>query len=500
MNTTELFSKLNKLKTQKKGAKSYLLKKGYRATEAEKVAELFRTAKNEREFEAQLESLISNVTDEEHDWSDSLKFTEKYVFNKDDDKYIFYLKAANDFVVIPGTTIRGIFDNYSNWYKSPSSVNEICRNYRIPKTYFFELREILGLTHDSEPITKEELTSKNVDQLTEDILEKKKFQLYQKLQKKSWKDTEQAAARWYEFIEGVFNPLDDLLNAWTPPKYTPVKQINNRKKLTDKSIIIGLSDIHFGTYANPEGSFRNKGSNTEEIIKSIEKYAEDISAVVGGRTYGFDECVITSLGDILHTTGQGTTTKGTVLSHDCIKEEQFNAAFDTLTKFVERMLEIFPKVKVKSVKGNHNDFGDYVLFRALEAYFRKEKRISFEVFQSEHGLFKVKNTLFVISHGYSAECKGHLPATGKARESYIANLFLANPEALMDVKTKVLLTADQHHWEAKEYAEFEHYMLSTIVEGDKYAESMGLNSRAKQSCFVIDDEGVAEIIYSYPKK
>ena len=119
------------------------------------------------------------------------------------------------------------------------------------------------------------------------------------------------------------------------------------------------------------------------------------------------------------------------------------------------------------------------------------------MFQSEHGLFKVDSTLFVISHGYSAEYRGHLPACGKARESYIANLFLANPEALIGIKSKVLLTADQHHWEAKEYAEFEHYMLSTIVKGDNYSEAMGLNNRARQSCFVLDDSGISEILYSY---
>lgn len=497
MNTTELFSKLTKLKEQKKGAKSFLLKKGYQVKEADRVVEVFRAAKNERDFEAKVDRFIADLPEDEHNWTESLKFAEKYVYNKDDDKYVFYLKAANDFIVLPGSTVRGIIDNYSNWYKSPSSVNEICRNYQIPKAYFNELREILGITHNSEPITKEELISKNIDQLADDILEKKKFQLYQKVQKRSWKDTEEAASKWYDFIEGTFNPFDSLLKSWTPPKYDPIKQINRKKKVGNKAIVVGLSDIHFGTYASPDSSFRNKGSSTEDIIRSIEKYSEDIGEFLDNRTYNFNECIVTSLGDILHTTGQGFTTKGTLLSHDCIKEEQFNAAFDTLTKFVGRMLELFPKVKVKSVKGNHNDFGDYVLFRALQAYFRKEKRIEFEVFQSDHGLFKVNNTLFIISHGYSAEYKGHLPANGKARESYIANLFLANPEALMNVKSKVLLTADQHHWEAKEYAEFEHYMLSTIVEGDKYSESMGLNSRAKQSCFIVDDEGISEIIYSY---
>lgn len=498
MNTAELFSKLSKLKQQKKGTKSYLLKSGYAQKEAEHVTEVFKTAKDSRDFEANLEDLLEDTQEEDSGWTENLKFTEKYVYNKEDDKYVFHLRAADDFVVLPGATIRGIIDNYSNWYKSPSSVNEICRNYRLPKSYFNELKELLGLTHNSEPVSKEELLAKNVNQLADDILEKKKFQLYQKIQKRDWRETEAAASKWYNFVEGVYNPLETLLKAWIPPKYTPVRQTISKRKVSSKALVVGLSDIHFGTYANPENSFRKKGASTEDVVQGVKKYAEDIAALLAGRTYNFKECVITSLGDILHTTGQGFTTKGTPLSHDCIKEEQFNAAFDTLTKFIESMLEIFPKVRVKSVKGNHNDFGDYVLFKALEAYFRKEKRINFEVFQSDHGLFKINNTLFIISHGYSAEYRGHLPSGGKARESYIANLFLANPEALMNVQSKVLLTADQHHWEAKEYAEFEHYMLSTIVQGDKYAEAMGLNSRAKQSCFVIDDMGVSEILYSYP--
>ena len=93
-----------------------------------------------------------------------------------------------------------------------------------------------------------------------------------------------------------------------------------------------------------------------------------------------------------------------------------------------------------------------------------------------------------------------MPAGGKARESYVANLFLSKPEELIGVTQKVLITADQHHLEMKEYAEFEHYMLSTTVRGDKHSEAMGLNNIARQSCFVIDNEGVSEIVYCYGRR
>jgi hypothetical protein len=107
--------------------------------------------------------------------------------------------------------------------------------------------------------------------------------------------------------------------------------------------------------------------------------------------------------------------------------------------------------------------------------------------------------LFIISHGYSAEYKGRIPSQGKARESYIANLFLSKPETLLDITQKVLLTADQHHLEMREYAEFEHYMLSTTVRGDKHSEAMGLNNKPRQSCFVVDNTGIKEIVYCYAR-
>jgi hypothetical protein len=144
--------------------------------------------------------------------------------------------------------------------------------------------------------------------------------------------------------------------------------------------------------------------------------------------------------------------------------------------------------------------GDYILFEALKAYYRTESRIAFDNFQTDHGLFKIENCLFIISHGYSAEYKGRIPTAGKARESYVANLFLSKPQELIGVNQKVLITADQHHLEMKEYAEFEHYMFSTTVRGDKHSESMGLNNIARQSCFVVDASGIKEVVYCYGRR
>ena len=495
MTKSEVINRCIHLKKGKRGINSFLNSQGYSKAESAAIeAEVKKKLVKNKECKRPAE-------DSAEEWAGILKFTDKYSYNKEDDKYVIYLKAASSNVVLTGDVVRGIKENYSNWCGEEHSINDICLNYKIPRNYMIEILKVLGITHDSEPCTDEEIAEKGVDVLADDILQKKKFQLHQEFQKRSWKQTEEAAVKWFKMQEGVYNPFTSFLASWNPPKHTPIKYTGPvQKKNNNKALLVGLSDVHYGAKTTSNESYRAKSYSTEEATKCIEKYAEDIKQIVQERNYGFSECVLASLGDILHTTGSGYTTKGTMLVHDCIKEEQFNFAFDSIVKFIDNLLSLFPKVKVKSVKGNHNDVGDYILFKALGAYYRTDKRICFDNFQTDHGLFKINNCLFVISHGYSAEYKGRLPASGKARESYVANLFLSKPEALIGVSQKVLITADQHHLEMREYAEFEHYMLSTTVRGDKHSEAMGLNNIARQSCFVIDETGVREIVYCYGKR
>lgn len=489
--SAELLDKCKRLKQQKKGINTYLKGLGFDKEGIEKI-------KSELSYCSKAETTQSEEPSE-ISWRPGIEFTAKYTYNKTDDKYIMYLRAANGQVVLTGDVVRNIKENYSNWCGNDHTINEISRNHKIPRSYLVEILRILGITHDSEPITDEQLIERDVKDVAQEILQKKKFQLYQEFKKNSWKQTEEAASKWFKFQEGAYDPFVSFLGSWHPPEHEPVKYTGPTDKeiAPKKSILVGLSDIHFGAKTSTNTSYRGKGYSTEEAMQVIKKYAENVANIVKDRNYGFESCVLASLGDILHTTGLGFTAKGTLLSHDCLKEEQFQAAFDSIVYLINTLLSLFPKVEVKSVKGNHNDFGDWVLFKALEAYYRSEPRATFDVFQTDHGLFKVKNTLFIVSHGYSAEYKAKIPKTGKARESYIANLFLSKPEQLIGVAQKVLLTADQHHLEMKEYAEFEHYMLSTAVRGDKHSESLGMNNIARQNCFVIDEQGIKEIVYCY---
>ena len=184
MTIVSLLNKCAQLKKNKKGVTSYLKNQGYSQREIDQLKEKLVKYKQKEAVKNFTASNESDDFSEDVCWKSALKFTDKYVYNKHDDKYVVYLKAANGNVVIPGDTIRGIIENYSNWYDNSRSINEICRNYKIPKNYFMELKDVLGITHDSEPISNEELIEKDIESITDDILQKKKFQLYQKFHKK----------------------------------------------------------------------------------------------------------------------------------------------------------------------------------------------------------------------------------------------------------------------------------------------------------------------------
>ena len=174
MTRTALIKHCLKLRKQKKGIVSYLKQTGYSNKEIVDIKQDLKS--KSKKFKAKPDNV---ELEDDRSWKTGLKFTKKYVYNKEDDKYVMYLKAANNNIVLPGDTVRGIVKNYSNWCGKEHSINELCRNYKIPRAYFNELRDILEITHDSEPITQEELQERDVDEIAEDLLQQKKFQLHQ---------------------------------------------------------------------------------------------------------------------------------------------------------------------------------------------------------------------------------------------------------------------------------------------------------------------------------
>lgn len=434
----------------------------------------------------------------EPDWKQSLLFDGKYIFNKEDDKYIVYLRSANRHIVVPGDRHRAMLAAYSNWDGNPATINEICRNFEFPRAWFIEYKTLMGWTHDREPITNEELKHRDEDDIIQDLLQRKRFSLYQKFQKEDWKNTQEDATKWREFQTKQLNPFETALSNWTPPTipYIPRVAAASTDHNADQWFVCGCFDWQIGAGTDEKYLFRQKPWDTNLAKQAVEKFAYKVVADIASRNQKFQGCEILLGGD-LHHGFHGYTAKGTKLIMDSLKEEQFDALLTSLTYFIGIMQQVFGTVNVRAVRGNHDGFDFYPVMKAVEAYFRAVNNITFYIYTSRTALFRIWDVLVLLDHGASDSYKSDVPKAGKARESYIQSLLLAHPEKLQGVKQKIFVQGDKHHYEQTEYNDFEFFMFGALPLGDKYADDLNLHSRPRQNCLIINRDGVKEVLHYY---
>lgn len=434
--------------------------------------------------------------EDEKSWQDSLTFNGNYVYNEAEDKYIVYLRTASKHIVVPGERHRSMLRAYSNWDGNPATINEICRNFEFPRAWFIEYKTLMGWTHDREPISNEELKTKNEDEIVDDLLQRKRFAVYQRFQKEDWKATQVDATKWREFQTKQFDPFKEALDSFKPPAFNTTPVLINPDPGASNWFVCGCFDWQVGACADGKYLFRQKEWSTELAKKSIEKFAYQVVYDISTRKQSFKGCEILLGGD-LHHGFNGHTVKGTRLEVDTLREDQFDAILQGIVYFIGTMYQVFGKVNVRAVRGNHDGFDFYPVMKAAEAYFRSTPDIKFHIYTTRTAAFRVGPVLLLLDHGASDVYKAPVPRKGKERESYIQSLLLAHPEMLTGVKQKIFIQGDKHHYEQLEFNDFETFMFGALPLGDKYADNLNLHSRPRQNCLLINDNGVKEVLHYY---
>ncbi|NBQ71205.1 MAG: hypothetical protein EBU46_21170, partial [Nitrosomonadaceae bacterium] len=190
----------------------------------------------------------------------------------------------------------------------------------------------------------------------------------------------------------------------------------------------------------------------------------------------------------------GRTEKGTQLEYDVLREEQFELAFDTMIRFINRMIEIFGSVETHCVKGNHAGPDDYILCLALKSYFRNDKRVVFNLYKARTAIFRVNKIAIMIDHGESDYVKAKIPTNGSAREAYIQARFMEKSSVIHGTTTRLMIQGDKHHCEYQEFRAFEFFMFSSPAQ-DRYSDHLNLSSKPRQNCLILSEEHVKEHLF-----
>jgi hypothetical protein len=419
-----------------------------------------------------------------------------YTYNQLNDKYIVPLTTYGREYVCPGDQHRAMLNAYSNWKGDEQTLEEIARTYKMRKEWVREYFKIMGWSHDTVPITDEEIALDKGKEAITRVLQTKRTEITQELEHADWKQTQEDAEQWRMFEASRVDPYIRALNRWKPKIIKPLKTTIVKKGLVKNVFVVGLSDLHIGLKASRAELVKGEDYNIEIVNNIIDNYATAIAKDVAERNYSFEKCVIISAGDILHSL-TGYTEKGTLLECDVLREEQFEEGFDCLQRFITRILEIFGTVEVHATKGNHSA-SDWILFKTLECLFSNNKNIKFHNYKARTSIFRIKNTAILLDHGESDFIKAKIPSNDIGRESYVQNKFLELGDTVgKGIKSRIFIQGDKHHFEQTEFRSFEFIMLSSCVTGDKYADHLGLHSRPRQNCLIIDNSGIKEVLHYY---
>ena len=462
------------------------------------------------EAKAASENKASGVEELEHDISYSDLFQDgwidkdKYYWHPKTRRYLFDLKSS--YIVLTEAYILKVLKYYTSG--DSESTIEIARKLNTSPQILSKVVRALKIAHVDLPITDEMLVDKSDDVIVEDLLTERRIKIYNKVEDESLKDLQKDASMWRLCKHREIDPCLKALGLSKEMfKTHPPVAVNIAKpKLPtgeDETLCVCLSDLHFGALAHSENlSFADNDLNLEYTRKAVENYVQQIIAMCESRGVMPKNCVVMSVGDIIHTL-TGMTSRGTAIEADRIGTAQWYVALETLSSLFASLSKLFNNVSCYSVPGNHDRVGDILLFTALQYQFSKSN-VSVHSNSSRWSHFYIGNNAFVFEHGESAKYRcSKTPSAGPKRDAFVLNVFnnICNDMQIPQVK-RYYITGHWHSFSWQTCRGYEAISLPTINPPDEYADELGYaDDNAHQVCFIIDaNKGITELWRLFPNK
>lgn len=414
--------------------------------------------------------------------SDSgLLFKGNYVFNENTDTYIVFLDKAGKRLSFSGAQMRNMKTAYSNWDGDAHTINEVCRSFGIRRDWFIELKSVMGWTHDSEPFTEEELLNRPEEDMVADVLQAKRQSLFRATEKAKWRETARNADKWVNFDQNVLNPLLAHIEANGPKHKFPM--LNIRASRQKFAAVIAPFDLHYGKYGwmDEVGHGYNRKEARELLLHHSSDLAKTISAF--GRP---EKLIVASASDYFHIDNQqNTTTSGTPQDVDGTRSQILIEGCELAVEHAEMLAQIAP-VEWLGVAGNHDRDSALTVMLYMNAWFKKNKRVTVDVSADMQRCTQYGNSALAFFHGHGIK----VPQLGAVMEQKFRKIWRQTDK-------HYVFSGHLHHEVVREINGIKHYQVSSLSGHDRYHATNGyiLSDRAMQAYLVSQDKGItAEFI------
>ena len=295
----------------------------------------------------------------------------RYWYDKDRGLYVFILQSAPRPVVLEESRVSEIVARYSNWDGTPSTINEIARDFTLNRAWVVELLRVLGVTHDSEPFTAERIAESSVIDLVEEALSARRAKLHLDFEKAKWEDIKRAADKHFEGVEALKAVAAGLFTS-RPPKVKPL-QLSPASE--PYALLIGLTDFHFGMYAW-RGETRNPYS-VDEAYRRLDAYVDELVSETVVAFGAPEKIIVTGGSDFFHVDGDfAKTTKGTPQDLSITPTQVLVEGCRLNDLLIHKLLSVGVPIEMPILMSNHGRHNDLALMLYLIARYQDHDSVS----------------------------------------------------------------------------------------------------------------------------
>lgn len=321
--------------------------------------------------------------------------TPRYKVN--DGIYTFTLKtyASNKpyDIDVDSKDIDWLFKHYPRTGKN-YTIKECCRHLDWPEEIFIKIKERLGLTKSSLPISPEKFEVEKDDDVVEGIVANRELSLLKRADKNYIKNIEEYAFK-YLNLERQMKDFAKKISSNLTIRFEPVEN-ESRGKHGKKVVYVALTDLHIGK--KPFDKTVTKDTVLSLYANMIFKVSREIQELYPEN----DVEIVTVIGsDLVHVdTDKQTTSKGTPMTDSVFMDaaESASLAFTIINLALKKFREVSSSVHAYIVRGNH----DRMLSRSIGL-------ILAEVYQEVEGVtihdmlprayYAAGDTLIAMLHG-----------------------------------------------------------------------------------------------------
>lgn len=306
--------------------------------------------------------------------------------------------------------MNDIYHLYS-YYGTNLTQREVSRHFPDMSLMDFKrVRNAFLIYKDSAPFAPHMIEEKSIDELRDIQLREKENDFLKKIEEDEVKNNKKLVREYALENIKLKQQLQDFsdIDLTSIASIKPVK-IETSGIVSDKSIMLHLSDLHIGAKCESDTVYENEWN--EEICMARLNVVLSKLANFGK----FDTIVINLLGDMLDGMDGQTARRDHMMPQNMDNMQQVESFLRIMHTFISSMYEahLAKNILIYSVKeGNHDgSFGNLATRLLLSELNTRYPDIKTKIFSEFFGTYEFSGRTFVVTHGKDAKfMKRGLPA------------------------------------------------------------------------------------------